>query len=508
MWNSVLQKGLCGNKFDVGHTCHNSSKWPKEPQLMYTFDQGDETNVGQYLISPEDVRNAIAHQYWLEETPEESNGETGTLANDTDIARDKDNTYANPTRTTRKEKPLDHQLGIRQAMSFAESVLSAHASTASVTSDSSAESSVTSFFSAITSIVSNANKYGIPATPSPTRRKNKSVMSSSKDRYNVRENTRENNDWDYGMAVMAKSKTAPRESYVLHLKTIAHMCDFYRDEFLLSFPQYPVPKEMAIRKISMQSNWKPKPRHGGVLSAQRQLTPIGFSPIQLAIDNSSFLDICISGSLGLVTSRKQFSQLASIRKRKSTSKDFLILGDRQTNKPLMVCSLKSRKGKPVVRIFAAKPRSPEQASSVNAKDIGLTAESLPLYTWAEIKTEGEFPDANAKYSFHTSTGIKNKFHKNPLYTAIHESEGLTELHVFGRKEDGDLNATGDPFHCARVCVRSEFKMCEQETNYVISIVKGVEFANILAMVAIIDELIEFNMRKKCAMLAWKFTNKV
>jgi NifU-like protein involved in Fe-S cluster formation len=42
----------------------------------------------------------------------------------------------------------------------------------------------------------------------------------------------------------------------------------------------------------------------------------------------------------------------------------------------------------------------------------------------------------------------------------------------------------------------------------ISIVKGVEFANILAMVAVIDELVEFSMRKKCAMLAWKFPNDV
>jgi hypothetical protein len=82
------------------------------------------------------------------------------------------------------------------------------------------------------------------------------------------------------------------------------------------------------------------------------------------------------------------------------------------------------------------------------------------------------------------------------------------LNVFGRKEDDELKAKGDPFHCARVCVRSEFKICEQETNYMISIVKGVEFANILAMVAVIDELVEFSMRKKCAMLAWKFPNDV
>ena len=485
MWNSVLEKGLCNSGFDPGRTCRDSSKYPEEPHIMYTFDQGDDISACQYLISPEDVRNAISHQYWIEnDNTKETNDGEERLANS--------NASAQST-TARKEEEIDRQQEIRKVMSFAESVLSAPASTASVSSGSTVESTVTSFFSAITSIVSNGNKYGIPVTPSPTRRKNKGTLSSSKDRYKVPMNTLKSNDWDYNMPVVANSKTAPKDSYVLHLKTIAHMSDFYRDEFLLSFPQYPVPKEMAMRKVSLQSEWKP--RKGCISSAQQRVVPNGVSPIQLAVDSSSFLDIAIYGSLGLITSRKQFSPLSS--RKKSANKNFLILGDRRTNKPLMVCSLKSRKGKPLVRIFATKPRAPSQISYVNAKDIGLTEESLELYTWAEIKTEGEFPDANSKYCFHTSTGIKNKFHKNPLYTAIHESEGLTELNVFGRKEDDELKAKGDPFHCARVCVRSEFKICEQETNYMISIVKGVEFANILAMVAVIDELVEFSMRKKC-----------
>jgi len=503
---------------------------------MYTFDQGDagdDASKSQYVISPDNVRNALAHQYWVEES--ERNMNHNLNHNHMDTTRNGAN----------DETP---QQGILHAMSFAESVLSipeSTASVASVASVSTVESMASSVFSALTSIVSNGNKYGISmtCTPSPARRRTKKRGTpSSRDRYKVHGSDDSKNDWDYEMdvnmntdmnatTVKEKSKSrkaAPKESYVLHLKTMAHMSDFYRDEFLLSFPQYPVPKEMAMRKVSFQSNWRPRTgsppsiiRTGVSPSsatttcnnahehAQMQLSPEGFSPIQLAVDGFSFMDIGIFGSLGLVTSRRHVSQLSSTHnKKKSAKRDFIILGDCRNNKPLMVCSLKSRKGTPVIRIFANKPRLPEQQPSIDTKQIGITAEALPLYTWAELKTEGEFPDADSKYYWHTCTGVKNQFHKIPLYTATHAKEGLSELNFFGRKEDADLKAVGDPFHCARVCVRSEVNKCEQETNYMISIVKGVEFANVLAMVAIIDELIEFNMKKKCAMLAWKFTNTV
>ena len=573
MWNALLGELDCKSKLKCTapscHTIYRRSSFQNSPYAMYTFDQGDagDDSTSRYLISPENVRNALAHQYWVEGRLEEIENERSNSINASSSNARMRTSMNTSLRTsthnqTRNANDETQQNGILHAMSFAESVLSIPVSTASVSASvssvSTVESLASSVFSALTSIVSNGNKYGIPLTPSPARRRKKRGALSSRDRYKVHipekykytnedddgDDDMRNNDWDYQMDVkMTETETveakpmpkraAPRESYVLHLKTIAHMSDFYRDEFLLSFPQYPVPKEMATRKVSFQSNWtntKREPwnppsiiRTGGSPSssvslehvhahhahAQTQLSPEGFSPIQLAVDDSSFMDIGIFGSLGLATSRTHLSQLSSIyNKRKSAKKHFIVLGYWRKNKPLMVCSLKSRKGKPVVRIFATKPRIPLQESSIDTKQIGITAEALPLYTWAELKTQGEFPDADSKYYWHTCTGVKNQFHEVPLYTATHPSEGVSELNFFGRKEDGDLKAVGDPFHCARVCVRSEVKMCEQETNYMISIVKGVEFANILAMVAIIDELIEFSMKKKCAMLAWKFTNTV
>lgn len=501
--------------------------------------------VHRYIIGPQDIRDAITHQHHVEECIEKRQSLEATC-------------------THSCHRGLSDIQDIRQSMSFAESVLSSASATTTSTSTtsvsakstasstcasvSSLDSALSSVFSALTVVTGNTNRYyGVPfgklsgATKkhTTTRQTNPRFVSSSKQLDHLRfgfSKNKSDNDWDYNMDVVeevgrknvilkCETPELPPKTvnhhHVLHLKTRAYMSDFYADEFLMYFPQYPVPQELSAnhRKdmghdaMSLLHNPENASKSKASSWSRVSLDMISsgvVSPIMLAVDDSSFLDMAIYGSLGLGTARTEASQRL-ISKQKNSSigmKDFLILGKSNGEQPLLVCSLKSRRGKPVVRIFSTKPRSMGQKSIICTDQLGLTQESQshPLYTWAELRTEGEFPDANARYYLHTCTGRKNEFHKKPLLTAIHKCEGSTEIQIFGHREDREMSAIGEPFHCARVCVRttSTSQRCPPEANFMISIVKGVEVANILAMVAVIDELIEFNMKKRCAILAWKF----
>lgn len=512
MFSNLLASGLCSvqrcNPVQYDSYVCNARDYKRSYRDKSNIYTSERTEGVTYLISRFDIEAAISHQHWVEDKME-------------------------------KKKRGDLNLSLRRSMSFAETTLSTCASNDSISSEDSAYFSV---FSAATQVTGHTNKYGIPIiTPSssPRRKLNSSprrklknrVNAVPKDRYAASSSIKEKCDWDYTMEVEMQDhidktpKPRALSAFVLHLKMRAQMSDFYREEFLLSFPHFPVPKEMDVQ--SFQRSWdnskakSPKRSRDHVpglvkstssmssMSEQSAAMPPADVPIFLAVDDSSFLDIALSGSLGLCDSRSRKNILPSL----DPSKEYLIIGDRQSRKPILVCSLKSRKGKPVVRLFATEPRIPEQEPTIHSDELGITKDRFALYTWAELRTVGEFPDENTKYLLYTSTGAKNKFHKKPLYIACHEHEGSTELNVLRRKEDIETNVSGDNseaksdlFHCARVCVRTDSNMSNrnQETNYMMSIVKDVEFANILAMTAIIDELIEFAMRKKCAMQAWKF----
>ena len=220
------------------------------------------------------------------------------------------------------------------------------------------------------------------------------------------------------------------------------------------------------------------------------------------MDGSSFQNLFFSGSLGLVESKPHNPCLLPLHGNQIKGRrDFLILCDGSKGIPLLVCSLKSKKGRPIVRIYSTKQRAQDQIPSATTVDIGLNVD-MSLYSWAELKAKGEFPDSNAKYHLHMCTGIgQNQFSKVPLYSVEMDSSP-TEFNIFGRKEDKHLKPTGKLFHCARTCVRRDTK--SNDCDYIISIVKGIEVANILAIIGVIDELIEFKMRKKCAINSWKF----
>ena len=89
----------------------------------------------------------------------------------------------------------------------------------------------------------------------------------------------------------------------------------------------------------------------------------------------------------------------------------------------------------MVRIFTTKCREVRQNKAATTKQLGLnwSQKSLPLYPWAEIVTEGEYPD-DVRYSIYLTTGKQGEFEDEPSYCATHESAGSPEIRVMGRTE--------------------------------------------------------------------------
>jgi hypothetical protein len=529
MFNSILERGMCNG---ARGQCH---LYQKRREYVSNRSRHDSDVIDQdcwydsgvtserYLIAPIHIQNAISRQYWVEQRMEKRQSVEQHA-----LDRDATNLLCD-----------DDYKDLRQSMSFAESALSSGSTSraTSTASVSSFDSAVSSIFSALTIVTGNANRYGIPFVTPASRSKCNStnkrnlkktkalVLSSIVDRYAILAQDSEteiSHDWDYNLDLTKDDKdhqVPPNSAQVLHLKTCAYMSKFYVNEFLLYFPQYPLPPELATKNIQHIL------KQGGTASISRNaidyknvspspdssMIPNAISSsIRLAVDDSSFVELALYGSLGLGTSRTELSQRSSLlanNGRGGNLKDFLVLGNSRSGKPIWVSSLKSKKGKPIVRIYATKPSAKSQESIICSDQLGLTKESHPLFTWAELRTEGgNIPCAETKYILHTCTGLKNEFHKEPLLTEVHGCEGVMDMNVIGRREDDEMNAVGLAFHCARFCIRSDPQTFESkpETNYIISIVKGVDVAMVLAMVAIIDELVEFSMRRKCAILAWKF----
>ncbi len=397
----------------------------------------------------------------------------------------------------------------------------------------------TGMFSAATEHRGNQNKYASKSKKSRQKKKNKKKKENESrgryrgDKYRDADSDASDGKGDWSFVLDLKDQKpiddltyeSLHEGYqVLHLKTKACMADFYREEFLLSFPQYPIPREMQVHTMNtrfpshMKNHDKSKSR-----SSPPRLTPAdsdltssstasevqdapGYADsraLNIVVDDSPFLDLAVSGSLGLIDRKRSIGpQHVEAGKRK----DFVVLGNKKTGVPVAVCALKSSKGRPVVRIYTTKPRIESQEPVVHTNMLGMTEKALPLYTWAELRMRGDFPDENTKYYLHAATGVKSQFHKCPVSIACHTSPGSTELNIFSQKP-GEEGTNALLALCARIVVRTESIRRMQETNYVISANKGMDIANAVYMTIIIDELMEFMMRKKCAMQAWKFANE-
>ena len=306
-----------------------------------------------------------------------------------------------------------------------------------------------------------------------------------------------------GAKLATKQARFSKEEFynVLQLKMKLNLADYYQNEYLAMFPNSPTPAGMASN-ISTPSKRETAPQLTPIssdASSRSSATPgvafgsgVSSSPIRLLADDSSFLDLAITGSLGLVNrgSGKGNSLSGSPSKQKSPL-HYTVLINRRSGVPLAVCALKSHHGPPVVRIYATKQRVVGQRPAASTGDLGLTwTDSFPLFAWAEFTTEGEFP-MPTQYSLYMASGSDGRFEKEPSYRASHQRTGSPDISMIGRTQT-ETEYKG----CALLSFVSD-ENNDDEPFLSLSISRGIDPALLICFAAIVDETMEKTMRLHC-----------
>ena len=226
------------------------------------------------------------------------------------------------------------------------------------------------------------------------------------------------------------------------------------------------------------------------------------TPVRMLVTDTTFMDMGITGSLGLVPEQPNCSSPGSAASGRSHGsckppKHYIVLLNRRSGAPLAVCALKadSGSGRPVVRIYATKRRVFGQRPAATTRKLGLDwSSSLPLFAWAEIVTERRSTtDDRIRYSIYMASGSDGRFEEVPSYKGEQHcvgGMGAPEILIVGRTER-EHSYTG----CAVLCLnRDEDAKSDSNFFFRLSIAKGVDPALMLCFAAFVDEAMEKTMR--------------
>lgn len=309
-----------------------------------------------------------------------------------------------------------------------------------------------------------------------------------------------------GETTETQTRYAKEEFYnVLQLKMKLNLAEYYQNEYLSMFPSSPTPPGFINRKIPNKKDAAPslsRSTSSSDSSSRDSATKevafgsgISSSTIRLLANDSSFLDLAITGSLGLIDRGGASSRPKSSPSRQKSPSHYIVLIHRRSGVPLAVCALKSHHGPPVVRIYATKSRVVGQRPAASTEQLGLNwiDSPYPLFAWAEFTTEGEFP-MPVRYSLYMASGSDGHFEKEPSYRASHPSTGSPDIAMVGRTQT-ETDYTG----CALFSVVSDDSQDDGEPFFSLSISRGIDPALMICFAAIVDETIEKTMRVNCDM---------
>ena len=295
---------------------------------------------------------------------------------------------------------------------------------------------------------------------------------------------------------------------VIHLRLTPRCAEFYESHLSRFLPDDPFVRAVSngisssaltpARRSSRRCVLIPDLLRNDSDSASSRSADIDFgagppsSPVTLLVDDSSFLDLGITGSLGLIERHRPDSHNSDGRRKfMRPPSHYSVLMNRRSGVPLAVSALRTgESGDPVVRIYATKPRTFVQQRPVSTtRKLGLDwTESLPLYAWAEIVTQGRYPN-KVRYSIFQATGNDGRFEEFPSYIAEHASVGSPEIRVLGRTER-ETEYTG----CAVLCLSRDEEVSEDDLYFRLSVSRGVDPALFLCFAAFVDEAMERTMR--------------
>eukprot|EP00522_Entomoneis_paludosa_P015143 CAMPEP_0172461154 /NCGR_PEP_ID=MMETSP1065-20121228/39566_1 /TAXON_ID=265537 /ORGANISM="Amphiprora paludosa, Strain CCMP125" /LENGTH=541 /DNA_ID=CAMNT_0013216389 /DNA_START=199 /DNA_END=1824 /DNA_ORIENTATION=+ len=292
----------------------------------------------------------------------------------------------------------------------------------------------------------------------------------------------------------------------LHLRINPRCAKYFQSHLSRLLPHHPF--SMAVSSGISSSDLSPSRRGRGLPrlvrtdsdSISSMSADIDFGegppsqPVQLLVDDSTFLDLGLTGSLGLVDRPRENIRVMGGRKFLKPPAHYIVLLNRRSGAPLAVCALKNTSGgDPVVRIYATKRRAYGQRPAASTRKLGFHwTESFPLYTWAEIVTEGRYPNP-VKYSIFMASGNDGRFEEVPSYLAEHSSVGSSEIRILGMT-DRETEYTG----CAVLCLSKDYESNEEDLFFRLSVSKGVDPALFVCFAAFVDELMEKTMRMECS----------
>jgi len=167
--------------------------------------------------------------------------------------------------------------------------------------------------------------------------------------------------------------------------------------------------------------------------------------------------------------------------------------------------MKATSGSPVVRIYATRQRAFAQKPAATTQQLGLDwADDLPLYAWAEVISEGDFPD-KIKFSVFMANRSEGCFSSQPSYKATFDGSGTDGngavrspvIKMMGRT-DKERTLSG----CALISIQADETMTTagnkvSDLSFHIDLAQGMDPAFFICFTAVVDEIIEKSMRMQC-----------
>ena len=310
---------------------------------------------------------------------------------------------------------------------------------------------------------------------------------------------------------------------VLRLKMRANLGWFYTQHYQKMFPTELQP---IVGKVPPKEKWIPELKcasSDGSFSSNSSSSrsdndyctkygSIPATPIKCPITDVSLLDLAITGCLGLVPQRQDHKALGSSRRemRDCNGKipdDCIVLINKRFGSPLAVCVLKERSGSPIIRIYATKQMAFAQKHETTTKQLGLDwADDLALYSWADVKTEGDFPN-EMNFDIFMVNRFDGCFSSQSCYSTSFHGQTIDDrlalrspvMKMIGRT-DNERHNSG----CALFWMQANETMSSDHSeeapdsiSFRINIAQGIDPALLICFTAIVDEILEKSMRTRC-----------
>ncbi len=309
---------------------------------------------------------------------------------------------------------------------------------------------------------------------------------------------------------------------VLRIKMRAHLGWFYTQHYLKMFP---IETQAIIGTLPQKDKWIPDLKcvssdgsfssNDSSRSDETHYVKNGpmqpMTPIKCPITNESLLDLAITGCLGLLPREQDHKALRSSRRQmKDCSEKIpdhcIVLINKGLGSPLAVCVLKETLGSPIVHIYSTKQMTFAQKHETTTRQLGLDwADDIELYAWAEVKTEGEFPEM-MNFDIFMARRFDGCFSSQPCYSACFNGRAIEDRLAFRSPIMKMVGRTENERHtsgCALFWMESNKTMSldrseeSPEVSFRINIAQGIDPALLICFTSIVDEILESSMRRRC-----------